>query len=162
MTNPNIDDGDGVQALDYNQVADRWQYSVREGCAVSVGSGALEADVANGSVIHDGDVVSVAGQTVSLEAADTLPRKDVVYVDGGGTVLVATGVAERAQPPGEVRAGTYRPAPQDLSATAAVVLAEVWVAGDASDITSADIRDRRQFADLSVREVDATSVVQRK
>lgn len=152
----NVNDDDGADALDLNQAFDRWQFSVKSGCAVSINSGTLaQADtltVASGSVFFDGGGVSVSSQSVQIDAADTSnPRKDVVYVDSSGNAQVAKGSAEAATPGTATRFETYRPAPSDLSATGAVVLAEVWVPAGASSITASDLRDRRTFADLAAQ-----------
>lgn len=156
----NFEDKDGAQALDQEQFASRWQFSVQSGCEVSPGTDDMTVQVASGSIFFDGDSVDVAAQdNVPLAASDsTYPRKDVVYLDGNGDLQVATGGAEAAVPTGEVRFKTRRPAPPDLSATAATVVAEVWVPAGASDISSADVRDRRQEADISVNKGSFTEV----
>lgn len=150
-----FNDGDGIQALDQNEHSDRWQYSVKSGVDVSPGTNDLTVQCSSGEVIFDGTNVSVAAQdNVALDPADdTQPRKDVVYVDANGALKVATGTPEAAVPSGETRFQTQRPAPNDLSGTDAVVVAEVWVAAGVSDIAAADVRDRRQFADLAARSV---------
>lgn len=144
-----FNDNDEAQALDQNEHVDRWQYSVRTGCTVSPGTNSMTVQCASGEIYHDGTRVSVAAQdNVGLNAADsTNPRKDTVYLDSSGTLQVATGTAESAKPSGNTRFQTYRPAPPDLDSTKATVVAEVWIAAGASDITSSDVRDRRQLAD---------------
>jgi len=87
--------------------------------------------------------VSVAAQTVTLDAAAADPRKDIIVVDDQGAATVVTGTPASPQPAGEVRSDTYAPAPPDGASVSGVVVAEVWVPGGASDITSTDIRDRR-------------------
>jgi len=155
-----FNDGDGIQALDQNEHSDRWQYSVKSGVDVSPGTNDLTVQCSSGEVIFDGTNVSVAAQdNVALDPADdTQPRKDVVYVDANGALKVATGTPEAAVPSGETRFQTQRPAPNDLSGTDAVVVAEVWVAAGVSDIAAADVRDRRQFADLAARSVSTESL----
>jgi len=156
----NFDDGHGAQALDQNQLARRLQFSVATGCAVSPGTNDLTVQVSAGGVIFDGASVSVSAQdNVTLASPDSAdPRKDVVYVDGTGDVKVATGTPEPAQPAGQIRRDTFRPAPPDLAAMNAVVLAEVWVSAQASDIVADDISDRRLFADAAFRNVKSESV----
>lgn len=160
----NINDNDGAQALDVNQAFDRWQFSVTSGCAVSINSGTLgQADtltVAAGDILFDGGSVSVASQTAGIDAANVSnPRKDVVYLDSTGTVQVAKGTAEAAAPSTATRFETFRPAPTDLSATNAVVLAEVWVPAGATSVTASDLHDRRVFADLAAHSMVAESAV---
>jgi len=155
-----LNDGDGQQALDVNQLIRRLQYAVKNGCAISPGTNDLTVQVAAGAAVFDGSAISVSAQNnVSLAAADPDdPRKDVVYLDGNGTLRVATGIPEPAQPSDQIRRATYRPAPPDLSATDAVVLAEVWVPAGANDIVADDISDRRLFADAAFRDVTADSI----
>lgn len=154
------DDGMGAQALDQNQLARRLQFSVAEGCAVSPGTNDLTVQVDAGEVIFDGASVSVAAQdNVALTSPDSAdPRKDVVYVDTNGDIQIATGTPEPTQPAGQIRRDTYRPAPPDLAAMNAAVLAEVWVSAQASDIVVDDISDRRLFADAAFRNVESESV----
>lgn len=146
----------GYGALDHNGLVNRLQFSVKSGCAVSPGTNDLTVQCDAGEVIHDGNSVSVAAQdNVALAAADgSNPRKDVVYVDGTGTLQVATGTAEAAKPSGQTHRDTYRPAPPDLSATAAVVLAEVWVPAGAVDIAAGDVSDRWLDADAAFQSVE--------
>lgn len=148
----NFDDGDAGQALDQQQHTDRWQFGVIDGCAVSPGTNDLTVQCDAGTVIFDGGAEAVAAQdNVALATADaTHPRKDTVWIDGTGTLQVTTGTAEEPVPAGYDHWRAYRPAPPDLSATNAVVLAEVWVPAGATDITAGDIRDRRQLAHLAV------------
>jgi hypothetical protein len=159
-----LNDGDGIQALDANQLSRQLRYSVADGCTVSAGTNDLTVQVTSpggtGTVILDGTRIDVPDEdNISLPAPDASnPRKDVVYVAADGSVNVAEGVAEPAQPSNEIRRATYRPAPPDLSATDAVVLAEVWVPTGASDITDADISDRRIISDAVFDEVSARSV----
>jgi len=141
--------GFGVQALDIETVYRALNNSyVNSGCVPSAGAGALEVGVSAGTVTIDGTTVGVAGQTITLEAGDAEPRKDVVYVDGSGTVQAATGTPAPAEPEGEVRRQTYQPQPTDLSGMAGVPIAEVWVPSGASDVAGADISDRRAVVAL--------------
>jgi len=153
-------DGDGAQALDQKQLLDRYQFAVTSGCGVSPGTNDLTVQCASGSAIFNGSAISVSAQdNVSLAAADaTDPRKDVVYLDATGTLKVATGTPEAAEPSGQIRRATYRPAPPALSATNAVVLAEVWVPANTSDVTVADVSDRRLMADLAVASMQANTL----
>ncbi|WP_049987130.1 hypothetical protein [Halobellus rufus] len=153
-------DLEGTQALDQNQLARRLQFSVAEGCAVSPGTNDLTVEVEAGEVIFDGASVSVSAQdNVALASPDSAdPRKDVVYVDGNGDAQIATGTPEPAQPAGQIRRDTYRPAPPDLAAMNAVVLAEVWISAQTTDVAAADIFDRRLFADAAFRNVESESL----
>jgi hypothetical protein len=118
----------------------------------------LEHDVASGEVIVEGTRHSVSATTVTLSAANSDPRKDVIYVDSTGSVAVAEGTTASAKPSGETGRDTYQPSPPDLSGTAACPLAEIWVGGGVSDTGGSDISDRRVFADITAGSVDAQSV----
>ena len=136
--------GDGADALLYNQLAaglDGTYWS--SGVDASPGANALEVDLTSGTVYVQTASVSVSGQTVTLAAADADPRKDVIYIDDAGDAQVLTGVAAAPLPEGEVRSDTYVPEPPSMDGVTGVAVAEVWVPGGASDITSSDIRDRR-------------------
>jgi len=145
-------DGDGAQALDQQQDYDRWQFSVVDGCEVSPGTNDMTVQVAAGTIIYDGSTVDVSAQdNVDLDPADsTYSRKDTIYLDSTGTLQVERGDAEPAKPSTNTRFQTRRPAPPELESTDAVVVAEVWVQDGTSDIGSADVRDRRQFAAMAV------------
>lgn len=140
-----LNDGDGLQAQDINQLFDKFNYFVNNGCQVSPGTNDLTVQVSSGEAVFNGSTISVSAQdNVALTTADgTNPRKDIVYLDSGGNLQVAQGTAEAADPSGEVRRETFRPAPPDLSQTNATVLAEVWVPAGATDITAGDVIDRR-------------------
>lgn len=143
MTDP-FQNGFGAQAIDQEAVYRALQGSyVASGCSPSKGANALEVDVASGTINVDNSEVSVSSQTVTLASGDADPRKDIVYLDSTGTANVAAGTAAPAKPSGETRRDTYQPQPVDLSGTAGVVVAEVWVPASASDIASGDISDRR-------------------
>lgn len=142
-----IQNGWGAQALDVESLARRAQSVVLSGCAVTDGSGALEIDVASGTVVVAGTEHSVGATTVTQSAGNSNPRKDVVYVDSNGAVQVAEGRPLAARPAGQTGRDTYVPRPPDLSGMDACPLAEVWVAAGASDTGSGDITDRRHLAD---------------
>jgi len=148
----------GAQALDTEQNTRRWQYNVHEGCAVTVGANAMEIDVDNGTVAVAGTRHNVGATTVTLSASQSDPRKDVIYVDSSGAVQVAEGQAKPARPQGQTGRDTYQPLPSDLSQMDATPLAEIWVGAGVSDITSGDVSDRRQFADLSAANADVESL----
>lgn len=146
--------GDGYSALDAEAARNRLDgYAVVDGLGVSVDTG-LTLSVASGSatVGETGgsvDTVSLgSATTIALDTADSQnPRKDVVYIDTSGTVQKETGVAEPADPSGSVRFNTFQPEPPAPS-TEGVILAEVWVGAGTSSLASADIRDRRQPAQV--------------
>lgn len=144
--------GDGADALTFNQILQFLRgYAVVSGagggCQVTVGTGAMEVDVASGTVIHGGSAVSVTATTKTLAAGGDLPRKDTIWVDGTGTVNVTQGTEAAAKPQNATREDTFQPEPDDLTGSNAVVLAVVWVASDYTDLAgAADIQDRRVMA----------------
>lgn len=147
----------GAQAIDVEQLARRYQNVVLNGCAVTDGSGTLEHDIAAGDVVVAGTEHAVSSSTVTLSSSSSNPRKDIIYIDSTGSATVAQGTADTARPDAETRRDTYRPRPPDLSGTDAVPLAEVWVAANASDTATADISDRRLFADAIFNDLTAVS-----
>lgn len=150
MTSNQYSIGESWQALYPNiQEKARRGFSVASGCAVSVNTGTLGAtdtiSISSGRIWFGGSSVDVTSQNTGIDASDPdLPRKDVVYLDNTGTVQVAKGTASAT--PSEQAASRfeyYTPEPPDLNGTDAVVLAEIWVQGGSSSITSGDIADRR-------------------
>lgn len=162
----------GAAALDQQQTLDREQgFAVIPGtsglgteCEATVNTGTLGTgnnalSVASGSVLFDGSVTSVSQQSVDIDAGDSDPRKDVVYIDSNGAAQVKKGspASVPSAAPGE-RFQTWKPAPYDMHDIDGVVLAVVWVAANASSVTSGDVRDRRLPADETVNELAAQTV----
>lgn len=160
---------DGAQALDQQQQLD-WQrgYQVINADSGSnlvsaPSSGGLAVDVAGGDILAGGSTVSCSPVTdLALPAADAdQPRTDVIYRDAVGDVQVKRGVPGDISPGGVQARGrdAAAPSPYPMHDIDGVVLATVWVADGAASITSADIRDRRLPATLSVDQITASSVV---
>lgn len=154
-TSYTLEDGTGWHALYVNAMIRRDDgYGVIDpdagDCLVSLGSGTLgqpdTLSVAAGDVLVAGTAYALTQTDVQIETANASdPRRDVVYVDNTGTIQVAKGTAEGAQPTGESlsRFEFYRPSPDDLAATQATPLAEVWVSAATSGIQTADVKDIR-------------------
>ena len=125
----------------------------------TLGTGNNALSVASGSVLFGGTVTSVASQSVDIATGDANPRKDVIYIDSNGSAQVKEGspAAVPSEAPGG-RFQTWKPAPYDMHDIDGVVLATVWVAGGASSLGSADLRDRRLSADRVVDELDSSEV----
>lgn len=160
------DIGDGAHGVD-QQIQLDWArgYQVVDAAGGSNlvsdgGTANLTIEAAAGDINVGGSTVTCAQETVDLSGVvdPDDPRKVTVYRDASGTLNYEAGVAEPAQPSGAVRRDAYRPAPPTLSGTDAVILATVWVGAGATSIGSADIRDRRMPADLSVASLDSGSV----
>lgn len=156
--------GQGYSALDAQSARDRLDgYAVVSGLDVSPG-GSLSVDVTAGEAIAgtdtNGNTITVSPgstQNVSLAAADSAkPRKDTVWIDDTGTAQVTTGTAETALPEGNSRFNTFQPEPP-FPGGDGTILAEVYVAAGASSLTSADIRDRRQPADIVGESIQTAS-----
>lgn len=152
MTSDQFKNGQSVQALYVNaQVKASAGFAVDTGCQVQHQTGDLDQpdtlQVDPGQAWFDQDPVQVAQQNVRIDAGDTDPRKDVVYLDATGTAQVAKGDpnAIPANQSGATRFTTYRPSPPDLSDTDAVILAEVWVPKNASSIQPESVADRRVY-----------------
>lgn len=129
--------------------------SVDSGLTVSIAAGTATVGETSGSV----DTVSLGSSTTETltSANPDNPRKDTIYIDTAGTIQVETGVAEAADPTGNVRFDTFQPEPP-LPSTDGTVLAEVWVGAGDTTLEAADIRDRRVPADLVGDRVVSQSV----
>lgn len=155
--------GDGAQALDLQTLLKYVEgNAVLNGLDVSVDSGDFDASdtltVASGDVLVDGTEHSVSSTGAGIDSASDDPRKDILYVDGSGTVQVAQGQALAAQPTGAVREHTFAPSPPDLSDTVGVPIAEVWADPEASNLQSADVRDRRSPGKVPASVLEAIDV----
>jgi len=121
------------------------QWGVVEGLSVSPHGGML-LDVSPGIAKLNEEVFTFDTVTeLSLPPADaSYPRKDVVILDGTGTIRPLIGTPAQPEPYGKTGVFTYSPKPPDFP-DVAIPLAEVWVGAAVTEITSADITDRRHF-----------------
>lgn len=163
-------DGQSLQALDQNQqLLAKHGYGVVTGLAVSInngnlGTGETTLTVASGTILNNGSDSSVSSTSVTIEASDSNPRKDLVVFDTADTSLKAEkGTAQAAEPSGAVRQKAAKPIPPTLDSSVEAVsgsgdpkipLAEVWVPADATAITSSDLFDRRQGTEPQYADVD--------
>lgn len=151
------EDGHGAQALDQNQqISQLLGEGVVSGGEIVEGADPLTVDSTAATVYIDGAIHELGAVSTSLSSYvnPDQPRKAVLYVDSTGDLEVAAGVPEDPQPEDEVRFDTYRPAPPDLSQTAAIPLAEVWIGAGVERITDQDLRDRRLNATLDAYGID--------
>lgn len=88
-----------------------------------------------------------AGGTVTLDAADINPRRDIIYYDQTGAVGKHTGTAVAVT----ATTGPSTPSLEDDE----IAVAEVYVAGSAVTIAAGDIVDRRQGNATVVRKSSA-------
>lgn len=149
---------DGADALGQNQYTDAlggtyWS----TGWEATPGTGSLEVDIATGTGSVDGTSV----ETTSVQTIDFTgdvdpddPRKAVIYVGSGATVTKSLGTPEAARPTNQIREQTYTPSPPD--SVIGVVVAEVWLGAGATEVVSADIRDRR-VANTTANDLDGFS-----
>lgn len=160
-----IEDADGVQALDQNQLMSLVQgNSVLSGLEPSYSGTGTDIDIASGSALVNGSEVSVSATTINISDGDAdNPRKDLLAVDSTGSVVVYEGKAEAPVPKTQTKFKTARPAPEDLNDKNEVAVAEVWVPAGASSLDSRYIRDRRVISDIDVNtlkthgDIDANS-----
>lgn len=143
-------DTEGVHAFDAN-VHHRavYGFSVTSGGAPSIDTGELAGSnetkntisITSGNGLVNGTEVSWGSQNVSINVGDSFPRWDVVSVDDTGSLNVTEGTPRVAEPTGETRLSTYRPAPPLVSSQTPLAL--IWVSAEAELIGSADLFDRR-------------------
>lgn len=156
-----VDSGSAADALRINQL---YQVQTRSGYwktggAVNPGSSTtqIEVDVEAGDAQVSGSAVSWSATSVALNAADTDPRVDVVYVRSDGTFGVATGTPHAYRPNTDENGDPitpapfehWEPAPDDGGNVPGLPLACVLVkpsVTDSTDITTSEIQDRRLAA----------------
>lgn len=160
---------EGYQALDLDTVGTwaRAGYAVVEpggdptagNCAVTPNTGTLDTtdtlSIASGTVIVNGQEVSVASQSVGINSVGTGYRFDTVWVDSSGTVQVAEGNAVASLTQVETdnslsRFELFSPAHPFPSTTPATVLAAVAVNDSDSSVTQSQIQDRRVPAEMAL------------
>lgn len=152
----------GAQALDHNQEVFALDgYAVVSGCGVSPGTNAYDVDVDAGEVLR-GDPsapVTVNAQTVSIDTPGSEPRKDILYVDSTGTVLVEKGKPQSAYPEDKRAEMTQFPAPSDFAAGPETILTEIYVDPNREEIKSDDVVDRRFFASAAFASADIEEIL---
>jgi len=106
--------------------------------------------VGSGDAVIEGEYVTKWQSTnVTIATADsTHPRKDIICLKSDGTLVssgddvACKGTAEAADPPTETGPKTETPKPPPIP-TGYLLLAEVWVPANATQILNANITDRR-------------------
>lgn len=136
----------GVQALDPNQLIELIKGNgVISGLEVTLDEN-LTLNIASGDVIVNGTLYQLSSDSVTLDTADsTHPRKDIIWINEVGEVTYTVGVPEEISPSGSNRFDSATPSPVSLAGSNGVVLAEVFVDTNQSELVSNDIRDRRLF-----------------
>lgn len=134
----------GIQALDPNQIiAAQRGDGVMNGLEVTLSS-AMTVAVSGGTAVVDGTSYTKTSSTISLDTGEPeLPRKDVIYINNEGDIVVAKGAPEAITPEGATRFNTKTPAPSALHNVRFAVLAEVYIAPSQTVLLADDIRNRR-------------------
>lgn len=154
MSNTDLSDGDGWQALDANNITDAFGGSyVLSGCDVTVNTGSFgDANAAltinSGQVVIDDSVYSVTGGSIDVNLPDAQdPRRDLVYLDGTGSIPnnALTGSAEARVPDNTTGTAAERPAPPSFENQTGVPLAEVDVLPSATVVEADNLTDRRMM-----------------
>ena len=80
---------------DAEQMGNIHLYGVISGCAVTYDAADMTWDIAAGTILHNGSVVTVAAQTnvTTLVADSTNPRWTLLYVNSSGTGGIVSGTA---------------------------------------------------------------------
>lgn len=153
-----IRDGQGQQAVDMKQVLDQHTgNSVVEGIEPSYANG-LDVEISQGVAIVNNSRVEVPEQSITLDAADpSFPRKDLITVDNTGSLTVYKGTPEDRRPENQDIFQVQRPAPPDLTGVEEPVIAEVFIAEGATDLSDSVVRDRRSFSDVIAEAVSILS-----
>lgn len=144
-----FESGQGATALEQNLFTRLGSYGWIDGAGVTLGGSTtdIECNVSEGTILHDGAILAVSSQTVTIQPGDPQnPRKDVVWVNSEGSAKVRAGIAEEPLPAGESRQDTFQPEPPAGTSIDGVPLAEVWVpagASDSGDLSTLDVIDRR-------------------
>jgi hypothetical protein len=140
---------------DMNAIVDGIKgYGIVSGCIVTAqGTPDMTVAVASGVVVANGTTVSVTGTNKTVVHDDTNPRKYIISVNSSGTVTATAGTAAVATPAASVGPYTSVPIPPDVPANE-VLLAEIWVEANATEIHSDDITDRRINVVQYVKESD--------
>ncbi|GAI99589.1 unnamed protein product, partial [marine sediment metagenome] len=147
--------------LDSQEKAHTLGYGVVNGLKVVPDAPAsMDIDVEVGKC-YAADTVVVKGAvtTLTVTAADlTNPRKDIVVCNSVGTLSIVAGTPEAALPNGNVGVYTLNPEPPNIPANS-IILAEIWVAAGATEITGGEIYDKRvSIADFIGHESATTEI----
>ncbi len=95
---------------------------------------------------------------LTVTGADpTNPRKDIVVCNSAGTLSIVAGTPEAALPSDKVGIYTLNPKPDNIPANS-IILAEIWVPAEATEITGAEIYDKRvSIADFLTHKDDVSA-----
>lgn len=150
-------------AFHHNILAESNRNNVIGGGNVTTGSVDLSVDVEACNLNVNGKHVTTdAGTDITLPAASSEPRKDIIWVspDGGGpgTIEVTSGDPAPAEAPDGVNPVgefTTSPEPPAFRSTNGTALAEVWVPANASSNSDLTIYNRRVTARVGAGALNA-------
>jgi hypothetical protein len=140
-------------------------FGVISGGEITINTGNLDANdtlsIEQSDVLVAGTEHSVSAQSFQIDSTNTNTRRDLIYIDSSGNVQVAKG--QEQQPQTTVTNPDYEdyifPAPPDLAHVDATVLYEVWIPDGNSTITSSELLNRRESAEIVTDTVESNSVV---
>lgn len=141
MTRNPVGDGENFSAVYWSGMTNAHDdESILSGCAPSKGTGDWDVDIASGTAIVDGDFVDVSAQTETLTDPSSdadldsgEARVDLITVNSSGTTNTTEGTAA---------SGNKQPVAPDIPSSE-VLIAAVFVDGDASSLSGSDIHDYR-------------------
>lgn len=141
---------DGEYGFAYEMKA-LWQAIKGEGVVnglqvtASLPSPDMYVHVSSGKCKVAGNTIEKTSTTDILLTADlNYPRKALIVVGSDGTISAVYGTAEEARPYGQRGRKTYTPKPPEIPSNS-IVLAEVWIDANDTQIPNNDISDKRCF-----------------
>lgn len=141
-----VQNADGIAGAWFNALLLASEgYGVEQGCGVILGGSTEEIDirVGQGTIMHDGSLVSVATQQKTLQPGHpTKPRKDLVWIDREGTARIQPGEAADPVPPDKERDDTWVPEVPDASRLNGVPVAWVWIPPETTSSGELGPRDK--------------------
>lgn len=168
-----ITNGGGAQTLDIKQP--EWQdrgWAVLGDVstpgsgplAMSINTGALgdgnaALSIASGDVLVDGEIVSYAGGTIDIDTGSAEARKDLIWIDNTGSIEVEKGQPATPEPTSASRFGTWTPGVPFPPTTPATCIGVVYVAGNATAVSTEDLQDRRLSANAVLSSMRAEQAV---
>jgi hypothetical protein len=151
-------EGQYLQKVDWQSIAEASKLNgVISGLEVTIVSG-LTVRVGTGIAYINSNYINKSSTTdVTLDVADSKPRKDLIVINDAGTISKVKGTAADIYPdPDKSRTLTPIPRPPELPANS-ILLAEVWVGANATSLVADDIADKRQFVKPEFRIEPRTS-----
>jgi len=129
-------------------------FGVISGGEVTINTGNLDQSdtlsLEASDVLVAGTEYSLSSQSIQINSTDTNTRRDIIYVDSNGDLQVIEGTEQ--EPQTTVSNPEYVdylfPTPPDLAHVDATVLYEVWIPDGNTTISSDELLDRRESAEV--------------